>query len=73
MKNKLLEKIRKAHIIESHFPLVVIDDFLPQDDFNLISDQLHIDGFKSDSDLINEALSRQFIPQDFPGCTNSVR
>jgi hypothetical protein len=58
MKKELLEKIRNAQIIESPFPHVVIDDFLPEDYFNCLSDLLHINGCTNDSDLISKVKSK---------------
>ena len=71
----LIDKIREAEFLESPFKHLIIDDFLSEEHFELISQAKEVNRprFENTEELIADLTNNGFNVQPFPGCTNSVQ
>lgn len=70
----LTEKIDKASFSKTPFEHIIIEDFLSEEHFNMItsSQELNRPSFSTSEELINDLLNQQFKPQPFPGCVTNI-
>ncbi len=69
----ILDRIKDSEIIKDPFPHLEIENFLNEEDLEVIlqDKQIHFDVVESDDKLFQTLINKKFKVQSFPGCTNS--